>query len=95
MEKRKDQRQSEAIPLVGTSLWAVKRIKYTNTDSLYAFPRYKSCTGTNGNAASAASNKWLKPRLPEGCVIHSFRHSLRDRLRAVQCPSDMIDKIGG
>jgi len=33
--------------------------------------------------------------VPEGCVIHSFRHSMRDRLRAVQCPSDMIDQIGG
>ena len=33
--------------------------------------------------------------MPGGCVIHSFRHSLRDRLRAVQCPSDMIDQIGG
>jgi len=33
--------------------------------------------------------------VPDGCVIHSFRHSLRDRLRAVQCPSDMIDQIGG
>ena len=30
-----------------------------------------------------------------GCVIHSFRHSLRDRLRAVQRPSDRIDQIGG
>ncbi len=29
--------------------------------------------------------------MPERCVIHS----LRDRLRAVQCPSDMIDQIGG
>ena len=47
------------------------------------------------HSASAAINKWLKPRVPEGCVIHSFRHSLRDRLRAVQCPSDMIDQIGG
>ena len=28
-------------------------------------------------------------------VIHGFRHALRDRLRAVQCPSDMIDEIGG
>ena len=28
-------------------------------------------------------------------MIHSFRHSIRDRLRAVQCPSDMIDEIGG
>jgi integrase len=33
--------------------------------------------------------------MPEGCVIHSFRHSMRDRIRAVQCPSDMIDQIGG
>ena len=27
--------------------------------------------------------------------MHSFRHSMRDRLRAVECPSDMIDQIGG
>jgi hypothetical protein len=24
-----------------------------------------------------------------------FRHSFRDRLRAVQCPSDIIDQLGG
>ena len=40
-------------------------------------------------------NKWLKKYVPKGCVIHSFRHSMRDRLRSVQCPSDMIDQIGG
>ena len=83
------------IPLIGASLWAAQRIKETNTISPYAFPRYTSAKGTNANSASAAINKWLKPRVPEGCVIHSFRHSLRDRLRAVQCPSDMIDQIGG
>ena len=83
------------IPLVDASLWAAQRIKQTNTASPYAFPRYTSAKGTNGNSASAAINKWLKPKVPEGCVIHSFRHSLRDRLRAVQCPSDMIDQIGG
>ena len=33
--------------------------------------------------------------MPDGCVIHSFRHSLRDRLRAVNCSSDMMDEIGG
>ena len=27
--------------------------------------------------------------------MHSFRHSMRDRLRAVECPSDVIDQIGG
>ena len=74
------------IPLVGASLWAAQRIEETNTASPYAFPKYTSASGTNANSASAAINKWLKPRVPEGCVIHSFRHSLRDRLRAVQCP---------
>ena len=83
------------IPLVGASLWAAKRVKKTNTASPFAFPKYTSAKGTNANSASAAINKWLKPRVPEGCVIHSFRHSLRDRFRAVQCPSDMIDQIGG
>jgi len=33
--------------------------------------------------------------VPDNCVIHSFRHSLRDRLRAVECPSDIVDAIGG
>jgi len=92
LKTRGSQRQ---IPLVGASLWAAQRIKQTNTDSPYAFPRYTSAKGTNANSASAAINKWLKPRVPERCVIHSFRHSLRDRLRAVQCPSDIIDQIGG
>ncbi|MDC0649898.1 tyrosine-type recombinase/integrase [Alphaproteobacteria bacterium] len=92
LKTRGSQRQ---IPVVGASLWAAKRVKANNTVSPYAFPRYTSAKGTNANSASAAINKWLKPRVPEGCVIHSFRHSLRDRLRAVQCPSDMIDQIGG
>jgi integrase len=92
LKTRGSQRQ---IPLVGASLWAAKRVKANNTVSPYAFPRYTSAKGANANSASAAINKWLRPRVPEGCVIHSFRHSLRDRLRAVQCPSDMIDQIGG
>lgn len=81
------------IPLVGASLWAAQRIK-AHPHYTFAFPRYNTTSTTNANSASAAINKWLKPRVPEVCVIHSFRHSLRDRLRAVQCPSDMIDLIG-
>jgi len=92
LKTRGSQRQ---IPLIGASLWAAQRIKSNTNNSPYAFPRYTSIRGTNANSASAALNKWLKSRVPEGCVIHSFRHSLRDRLRAVQCPSDMIDQIGG
>ena len=92
LKTRGSQRQ---IPLVGASLWAAKRVKANNTSSPFAFPKYTSAKGTNGNSASAAINKWLKPRVPEGCVVHSFRHALRDSLKAVQCPSDMIDQIGG
>jgi integrase len=96
MAHSKDEGQSQRqIPLVGASLWAAKRAKATNTASPFAFPKYTSAKGTNAHSASVAINKWLKPRVPEGCVVHSFRHSLRDRLRAVQCPSDMIDQIGG
>ena len=47
------------------------------------------------NSASAAFNKWLKFRVPNHCVIHSFRHSMRDRLREVNCPTEIIDQVGG
>ena len=83
------------IPLVGASLWAAKRITDNETNARYAFPRYNRSDQTNGNSASAALNKWLKNYVPENCSIHSFRHSMRDRLRAVNCPSEMIDQIGG
>ena len=84
---------TRSIPLVGASLWAAKEIKAKGKE--FAFPKYCNSDKCNANSASAALNKWLKPRLPEGCVIHSFRHSLRDRLRAVECPSDIVDAIGG
>ena len=81
------------VPLVGTSLWAAKQVVKQNHQ--FAFPKYCNEAKCNANSASAALNKWLKPRVPDGCVIHSFRHSLRDRLRAVECPADIIDAIGG
>ena len=81
------------IPLIGASLWAAKRIQ--EHDSSYAFPRYCDGKICNANSASAALNKWMKPRLKDNAVVHSFRHSMRDRLRAVECPSDIIDQIGG
>jgi integrase len=81
------------IPLVGSAYEAAIRIVHVGHK--YAFARYCDETRCNANSASAALNKWLKSRMPDGCVIHSFRHSLRDRLRAVECPSDIIDAIGG
>ena len=83
------------IPLVGEALWAAKRIVKIDNGSDFAFPRYNRGSFTAANSASAALNKWLKQYVPVGCTMHSFRHSMRDRLRAVQCPSDITDQIGG
>ena len=82
------------IPLVGTSLWAARRILEC-TDAEFAFPRFTNATRCNSNSASATLNKWMKPFVPDGCVIHSFRHSLRDRLRAVEAPSEIADVLVG
>ncbi|MDA9931073.1 tyrosine-type recombinase/integrase, partial [Alphaproteobacteria bacterium] len=81
------------VPLIGASLWAARRLQ--QHDSSYAFPRYCDGRICNANSASAALNKWMKLTIGNGYVVHGLRHSLRDRLRAVECPSDIIDAIGG
>jgi integrase len=86
---------ARVIPLSGMALWAAQRILQQAGTSHYAFPRYNRGSRTSANSASAAINKWLKNHVPEGCTLHSFRHSMRDRLRAVQCPADIADQIGG
>jgi integrase len=93
VEKSKTIGSTRVVPLVGAALWASRRL--LKHDSRYAFPSYCSHAGCKANSASGALNKWMKPRVRSGGVVHSFRHSLRDRLRAVECPSDIIDQIGG
>ena len=83
------------IPLTKEALWAAKRLLEAYSDSIFAFPRYCDERGCKANSASDGLNKWLHQYVPDNCVIHSFRHSLRDRLRAVECPSDVVDAIGG
>ena len=83
------------LPLVGCSLWAAERAVEASQHSPYLFPRYCNDKGCKANSASAALNKWLKQVIGDGYVMHSFRHSMRDRLRAVSCPSEMVDQIGG
>ena len=82
------------IPLIGKALWSAKRIKEMSK-SKFAFPRYNASTFTNTNTASASLNKWLRSEGFREYTMHSFRHSLRDRLRYVGCPSEITDQIGG
>lgn len=61
----------------------------------WCFPSYTNAEGCNGNSASAALNKWLKANFCSDAVVQGFRRAFRDRLRAVNCPTEMIDQLGG
>ena len=81
------------IPLVGASLEAVK-VMHRQCDNSFLFKSYANEGGCNGNSCSATLNKWLRRRISDA-VIHSFRHSFRDRLRNAGVQSEMIDQLGG
>ena len=90
----KTQQSERQIPLVGAAQWAAQRIA-TETEGRWCFPRYTNAESCNANSASAALNKWLKAKFDREAVIHGFRHAFRDRLREVNCPTEMIDQLGG
>ena len=49
----------------------------------------------NKSLVFEAFNYWIKTIASSNDVIHGMRHSFRDRLRAVEAPTDMIDQLGG
>ena len=85
------------IPLVGAALWAATRAVEAAKahGSQFLFPRYNKKSSTNSNSASNGLNKWMKEHIAQQYVIHGFRHAMRDRLREVDCPSDVMDEVGG
>lgn len=82
------------IPLTGMSLWALQQASKASV-KVYVFPRYMKGDRCNANSASAAINKWIKSQVDEDVSVHSLRHSMRDRHRAVQCPTEVIDQLCG
>ena len=82
------------VPLVGAALWAVERAM-DQVETKFLFPAYCSTAAVKSNSASASLNKWLKTNVSKEAVVHSMRHLMRDRLRQVGCPSEVIDAIGG
>lgn len=84
------------VPLVGMSLWAAQEaVKLAAKDQTMAFPRYCTEEGVKGDNASNAGNNWIKSRLKVGKTIHSFRHSMNDRLLEVECSEPVIEAICG
>lgn len=82
-----------AIPLVGVSLWAAKRV-LTEQQGPWAFPRYAKDGKLSSTHASNTQNKSLRSIVPKKSA-HCFRHAMRDRLREVECPEPITDEIGG
>lgn len=89
----KNEGSSRTIPLISVALEALKR-QLAQSSAEFVFPCYASADGTNSDSASAALNKWAR-RLATGKSMHSFRHTLRDELRAARCPEPLAKEIGG
>jgi len=90
----KTKSSARRIPLVGNSLLCAQ-VLIQNSKTPRLFTQYNKHEETNANSASAVLNKWLKNVIGTGYTVHGFRHSFRDRLRAVECPAEIIDQLGG
>lgn len=87
--------KDRTVPLVGIALWAAQRIKGAAVDGQsFAFPQYTNSTTCKATHASGALNSWIR-RLPLAHTCHELRHTMKDLLRAVQCPKDISDAITG
>jgi integrase len=89
----KNRGSERVLPLVGYAKLAIEKVTFRK-DSQWLFPQYIKEGHCFATHASNALNKWLK-RDFQGLTAHSLRHTMRDRLRAVECPMDIIDQIGG
>jgi hypothetical protein len=83
----KTEHSERDIPLVGYALESMKRHPQ-------GFPRYFD----KGSSLSATLMKHFakKKLLPtEKHKIYSFRHSFKDRLKAVEAPEELVDEMMG
>jgi integrase len=81
------------LPLVGFAFEAMENLM-TTTDSAHLFPEYLRDGLTLATHAGNTLNKWLKQEAG-GKTAHCLRHAYRDRLRAVECPLELLDALGG
>ena len=93
IRRLKTKNNERTLPLVGYAKIAIEQA-LTDSDEKYLFPRYVRAGRCKADHASAALGKWLKKDF-DGLTAHCLRHTFRDRLRAVECPRELIDQIGG
>jgi integrase len=86
------------VPLVGVALWAAQIAVEANRKGGkkgWLFPRYASDGTIKATHAPNTINKWLQTVTKTEKTSHSFRHTMRDRLRHAGTPHDIQDAIGG
>jgi integrase len=86
------------VPLTPRAAQALKEAHRLAGGSPFAFPTYTTAEGCRANSVSAVLNKWLGGRdglKGSGLTNHCLRHTMKDRLRAVQCPQDIQNQILG
>ena len=93
IRRLKTPNSKRTLPLVGYAKTAMEQA-LKNSDEKYLFPMYVRAGKCKADHASAALGKWLKKDF-NGHTAHCLRHPFRDRLRAVECPLELIDQIGG
>ena len=89
----KNKTSERVVPLVGYAKLAIEQA-LTQAGDEWLFPQYLKVGHCYATHASNVVNKWLKKDFG-GLTAHCLRHTFRDRLRAIECPTDMIDQIGG
>ena len=93
IRRLKTKNSERTLPLVGFAKTAMKQA-LTDSNERYLLSRYVRAGKCKADHASAALGKWLKKDF-NGLTAHCLRHTFKDRLRAVECPLEIIDQIGG
>lgn len=93
LRKLKTTGSERSLPLVGHARTAIRQV-LEQADEGVLFPRYLKKNGIMVDHASNALSKWLKNRFGS-LTAHCLRHTMRDRLREVEAPVELIDQIGG
>ncbi len=95
---KNDKGSVRKVPLTPRAVEAVKAAQSINSGSEFLFPRYTTAVECKVNSVSATLIKWIRSR--EGLKNaqldnHGLRHTMKDLLRAVQCPDSIQDQIIG
>jgi integrase len=95
---KNDKASVRKVPLTPRAIEAIKAAQTLCKGSKFMFPQYTTADKCNSDSASATLIKWLRSRdgLKNAKVDnHSLRHTMKDLLRAVQCPDSIQDQILG